>query len=274
MALTKDQIELIKRETAPEILGKSQATSAFMSAGTKIPLNGHGTQMVSIGLYDASWVGEAKVKPTVDPKTSVKNMDAHTLVAQFVVSKQTMEDYTELYRAFIDQGGPALATAFDRTVAGYKVANLSNFDTLKNVPTRNVTDYQSLVEAIGLAEETGASATHIVATANFLNKLRALTFPDGRPVFDYNANTILNLPVVTFKPEVGDPTEAFVGNFEGAKWGDVNGIEVAISNEATVGGVSMWETNQYVVRIEARYGIVFNPAEFVRITANRSTETP
>lgn len=274
MALSKDQIDLIVREVAPEILGQSQATSAFMRAGKKITLTGHGSQFISIDLYDASWVEEGAVKPTVDPNTSTKKIDAHTLVSQFVVTKQTMNDFPALYRAFINQGGPALATAFDRTFAGYKNVTLSNFDTLKNLPTANVTDYPTLVAALGVASATGSEPTAVVASSTFMHKLSALTYPDGRPMFDYLTKTILGLPVYTFKAKAGDPAEAFVGNFDTLLWGDVEGIEVAISEQATVGGVSMFETNQVAIRIEARYGAVADLSAFVRITANPASEGP
>jgi HK97 family phage major capsid protein len=266
MALLKGAVEL-PRTVVDEILGKTSETSAFMRAGRRIELDGNGTDFITISGLDAEWVAEGAVKPLTQPSVSQKQIDAHTLVSKFVVSRQFAKDTGRLFDELIAQGPAGLAKAFDRTVAGFKGVTLANFDTLGGVATSVVTDYKSLVDAFAAASANGNRPTHIVATDSFTFKLAGLTYADGRPVFDYGTQTIFGVPVYTFKNDAADGDAAWLGNFDLARWGDVEGIEVKLDESATVNGVSMFDTNQVAVRIEARYGFrVQNLADYVSIT--------
>ncbi|MBM7771972.1 HK97 family phage major capsid protein [Actinokineospora baliensis] len=62
----------------------------------------------------------------------------------------------------------------------------------------------------------------------------------------------------------GSKVKMFAGDWTQLAWGFADEIRVKVSDQATVGGVSMWQTNQIAVLAEATFGwIVNDTAAFV-----------
>ncbi len=102
---------------------------------------------------------------------------------------------------------------------------------------------------------------------------------DNRPLFNESvANsaipTILGAPV-TYSRGVyatGSPAQlGFAGDWTHAKFGTVAGIEIAISDQATLavtgGTINLWQQNMVAIRAEVRIGFVAETAYFNKITA-------
>ena len=108
---------------------------------------------------------------------------------------------------------------------------------------------------------------------------------DGQPVFvgavpstgrdiDLNANIgeLFGLPIVygdsvrgRLGAYAGSTALMFAGDWSQLAWGFADQIRVKVTDQATVGGVSMWQTNQIAVLAECTFGwIVNDPEAFVR----------
>lgn len=62
----------------------------------------------------------------------------------------------------------------------------------------------------------------------------------------------------------GTNVKMFAGDWSQLAWGFADAIEVKFTDQATVGGVSMWQTNQVAILAEATFGwIVNDPDAFV-----------
>ena len=108
---------------------------------------------------------------------------------------------------------------------------------------------------------------------------------DGQPVFvgavpstgrDINLNAdigeLFGLPIYygnsvkgRLGAYAGSTAEMFAGDWSQLAWGFADQIRVKVTDQATVGGVSMWQTNQVAVLAECTFGwIVNDPEAFVR----------
>ena len=108
-----------------------------------------------------------------------------------------------------------------------------------------------------------------------------LNSKDGndRPLFiDTVANstipTILGAPVHYSRGvyAAGNPAQlGFAGDWTHAKFGTVDGIEISVSDQATLavtgGTINLWQQNMVAIRAEFRVGFVAETAYFNKITA-------
>lgn len=100
------------------------------------------------------------------------------------------------------------------------------------------------------------------------------TFPNTGASIDLNGSTqqLMGLPIVygrsvkgALGAYAGSTARMFTGDWSQVAWGFADEIRVKVSDEATVGGVSMWQTNQIAVLAEATFGWVVNdPEAFTR----------
>lgn len=117
--------------------------------------------------------------------------------------------------------------------------------------------------------EAGKDFTGYVADPRLRSKLLGATDLQGRPVYQSEVNlrdsmgSLLGLPVAYSKAVsgqfgLGNPdsgVRAFGGDFQSnLKFGFVDNIKIKMTDTATVGGVSMWETNREAALVEAIFG--------------------
>lgn len=70
----------------------------------------------------------------------------------------------------------------------------------------------------------------------------------------------------------GASVEMFTGDWSQVAYGFADQIRVKVSDEATVGGVSMWQTNQIAVLAEATFGWIVNDVEAFAAYDNAVTD--
>lgn len=133
-------------------------------------------------------------------------------------------------------------------------------------------------------EDGNYEVSAFAARPSVRTKLATLRDANGNPVFQgaypgsgaeinlrAGMNSLFGLPVAysrTVRGKVGAVDDQgvlmFAGDFSQLAWGFADDIRIKVSDQATVGGVSMWQTNQIAVLAEATFGwIVNDPNAFV-----------
>jgi HK97 family phage major capsid protein len=207
-------------------------------------------------------------------------MQPYKLAVIETVSKELMDDMPRLYNALRERLPFALANKFDATVFG-NTAPGSNFDVLGGATAVALgTDvYGALVTVDGNIANAGGVMDGIVMSPQGKTKLLGATDQADRPLFiDTVANstipTILGAPV-TYSRGVyaaGTPAQlGFAGDWTHARFGTVAGIEISVSDQATLavtgGTINLWQQNMVGIRCEVRIGFVADTAYFQKITA-------
>jgi HK97 family phage major capsid protein len=185
-----------------------------------------------------------------------------------------------LYNALRERLPFALANKFDATVFG-NTAPGSNFDVLGGATAVALgTDvYGALVTVDGNIANAGGVMDGIVMSPQGKTKLLGATDQADRPLFiDTVANstipTILGAPVTYSRGVYAASTPAqlgFAGDWTHARFGTVAGIEISVSDQATLavtgGTINLWQQNMVGIRCEVRIGFVADTAYFQKITA-------
>ena len=276
----------ISRPTLPasisqDIWAKALEDSAVMSLAQRVELPGNGLAIpVITGEPTADWVEETGVKPVSNSTVAIKTMQPYKLAVIETVSKELMDDMPRLYNALRERLPFALAKKFDQTVFG-TTAPGSNFDVLGGATAVALgTDaYSALVTVDGNIATAGGVMDGIVMSPQ--GKTVLLNSKDGaeRPLFiDTVANstipTILGAPVHYSRGvyAAGNPAQlGFAGDWTHAKFGTVDGIEISVSDQATLGkgesALNLWQQNMVAIRAEFRVGFVAETAYFNKITA-------
>lgn len=273
-------------QVSAEIWSTTQESSAVMAVSRQISLPGSGVSIPIItGDSAADWVAESAEKPVSHATVSNKTMTPYKLAVIETFSMEFRRDLPALYGELVRRLPGALAKKFDSTVlAG--TAPGSGFDVLSSAPALTVdgtNTYADLAAVFNAVAAAGGSLSHWVASPSFEGLLLSQVASDGRPLFIPDATTqgrvgsIFGRPVYTTRGDlaksttVGDDT-AVAGDFaNSAIYGTVEGVQVDISDQATVndGGtqVNLWQRNMFAVRAEIEVGFVTrNVNHFVRIT--------
>ena len=269
-----------------EIWAGVQEASAVMAASRHITLPGSGLTIPMItGDSAADWVAESTEKPVSHATLSSKSMTPYKLAVIETFSMEFRRDLPALYAELVRRLPNALALKFDTTVlAG--TAPGSNFDVLSAAPALTVDGtgtYADLVAVFSAVAAAGGDLSAWLASPAFQATLLASVDGFGRPLFTNSPNTdgvvgnILGRPVygtrraLKASTTVGDDV-AIAGDFaNGAIFGTVAGVQIAVSDQASVndGGtqINLWQRNMFAVRAEIEVGfVVRNANHFVRIT--------
>ncbi len=268
-----------------EIWQKTQEGSAVMRMARRIELPGLGVTIpVITGDPEAGWVGETEKKPVKRGTLATKQMTPYTLAVIVPFSNQFKRDLPNLYDALIQRLPLALGKKFDQTVFGGVTVPGSNFDTLKSCTAQEIgTDaYGGLV----------AAQADIAAHDGILNgwvlspKAQSvlLTAVDGnkRPLFinsvaEGAVPMILGASAVQSKGAyIADTTAAkkhvvgFAGDWTQAVYGTVEGVQIALSDQATLtdgsSTINLFEQNMFAVRAEIEVGFRCDTSVFNKLT--------
>lgn len=281
----------ISRPTLPasisqDIWAKTLEDSAVMQMARRVDLPGNGLAIpVITGEPSADWVEETGVKPVSNSTVGIKTMQPYKLAVIETVSNELVHDLPRLYDALRERLPFALAKKFDATVFG-STAPGSNFDVLGGATAVALgTDvYGALVTVDGNIASAGGVMDGIVMSPQ--GKTKLLNAVDGvdRPLFiDTVANstipTILGAPVRYSRGVyvAGTPDQlGFAGDWTHAMFGIVEGIEIAISDQASLTytdsnsqtvTLNLWQRNMTAIRAEFRIGFVADTNYFQKITA-------
>ena len=260
-------------------------SSAVMGLARRIALPGLGVTIpVITGDPEAAWVGETDKKPVKRGTLATKQMTPYTLAVIVPFSNQFRRDLPGLYDALVQRLPNALGKKFDQTVFGGVTAPGSNFDTLKGCTAQEIgTDaYKGLVAAdADVAAHDGILSGWVLSPQGKAVLLNAV---DGnkRPLF-INSVAEGAVPMIlgaragySKGAYIADSTGAkknvvgFGGDWTQAVYGTVEGVQITISDQATLedGGttINLFQQNMFAVRAEIEVGFRCDTTVFNKLT--------
>lgn len=288
---------VLPKEVSSQIWQDAQDESAVMSFASRIDLPGAGVQIPMItGDPTAQWVGETNEIAVGDSTFSSKNIAGYKIGVIELFSNEFKRDLAGLYSELAKRLPKTIGTAFDATVFHSQDAPGSDFDLLFDVATKvlDTTDtYGDLVAIETAISDANGENTGYVLSPKARGLLLNARDADNRPLLlndiqrESGIGSLLGVPVSlrrsAYKAAVTDDdttgphvakteTLGYAGDWSNAMYGVVEGIEVAVSNEATVnkGGtqVNLFQRDMFALRVTAHLGFgVRNKAKFVRIAS-------
>lgn len=279
----------LPKELSNEIWANAVHESAIMRLAQRIDLPGRGiTIPVITADPTADWVAESAEKPVSNSTFISKNMTPYKLAVIETFSMEFRRDLPALYRELVRRLPAAISKKFDATVFN-GTAPGTGFDVLTNVTAQNIaataspatTVYGNLVSALtalGAANYTlNGWALAVQGEAVLLNAVDG----NGRPLFNSSVRedevpTILGAREIRAQQAYkagssgGVDVIGFAGDWTKARYGIVDGINIRISDQATVNDgtaqVNLWQRNMFAVMVEAEMGFVADTAAFLRLT--------
>lgn len=261
----------LPKELSDEIFEGAIAQSAIMKLAERVYLPGAGLAIpVITGDPTVSIVNEAAEKPVSNSTFETKNMVPKKFAVIELVSEEFRRDLPRLYDALLRRLPGAIAKAFDKQ-ALTEVA-LTGFDSL--VGAQTVADIPAGMRAIaadgyrmtGIAAGPAGEAELITAVNGLGMPLFAESIESGRLGRIYGADVV--------------PCEAIngiiAGDWSKCKYGIVDGINIKISDTATVNDgsaqVNVWQRNMLAILVEAELGFVCADTDaFFQVAASGAT---
>lgn len=260
-------------EVSDEVLQKTQEASAIMQMARPVQLPGRGLSIPTI-LSDpeAGWVAEGGKKPVSKGSTTMKELAPYKLAVIVPFSDEFRRDAESLYKALIQRLPAALGAKFDNTVIGGTAKPGDKFDNFAGATAQVITKetaYQALVSADTDVAVHGGITNGYVLSPQMRGLLLSATDDTKRPLFinsvaEGAVPQILGSKAITNKgayaansPE-GYATVGVGGDWTQAVYGTVNGVQVSISDQATleVGDetINLFQQNMFAVRAEIEVG--------------------
>lgn len=282
---------VLPTQVSDEIWGSTIEQSAVMRLARRINLPGAGVSIPIItGDAAAGWVAETDEKPVSRATFSSKTITAYKLAVIEPFSNEFRRDLPSLYSELARRLPGALALKFDQTVFGLAAgAPGSNFDTLGSAASVGIAGnvWAGLVAAYQSVSTGGGEVNGWALAPQGRGVLLGKTDADGRPLFidgigGATVPTILGAPVVITKgvykadaDDGGAGTAAqygYVGDWTSAVYGTVEGVQVSVSDQATIndGGtaINLWQRNMFAIRAEVEVGFrVRDIAHFAKLTS-------
>lgn len=279
-------------DISAEILQKVQEESAIMRLARKITLPGRGVTIpVVAGDPTAAWVAETASKPVSNGTPATKLMSAYKIAVIETFSKEFVRDIPQLYDALVRRLPAALAKIFDGTIIG-AVANPignTNFDTFAACTKQSIltsgadTTYGGLVAADTDIAEHGGMLNGFALSPAARGILLAAVDGNDRPLFINSVAEgaipqILGAPVyfnrALYKAGTAGTAPEIVGiagDWTQAMYGTVNGVEISMTDTATVvdsdsNQINLWQQNMIAVRAEIEVGFRANTDCFNLLT--------
>lgn len=265
-----------------EILGATVESSAVMKLAQKVTLPGSGiTIPVVTGDATAEWVNETNEVPVSEATVGTKSMTPYKLGVTELFSVEFKRDLPGLYAELVRRLPGALGAKFDATVFG-NTAPGSNFDTLGGAPSVGINGntYGGLVAADQAIAAAGGTLTGYVLASQGRGVLLNAVDTMGRPLFINNVVTdgavpaLLGAPVLYSRGvfKAGTPNVlGFAGDWTAARYGTVEGIKVAVSDQATVNKdgeqINLWQREMFAVKATVELGFITTSTNrFVKLT--------
>lgn len=285
---------ILPKEISDEIWAKAQEESAIMRLAQRIEMPGTGITIPMItGDAAADWVGETAEKPVSKPSLNGKPLTPYKLAVIELFSNEFKRDLPRVYEELARRLPTSIGKKFDETVfAG--TAPGTGFDVLTNSTAINIQDttggatvYDNLVEVVRTIANTDAELTGWALSPKADAVLLGETDTTGRPIFipgvdTRNIGMLLGSPIVrtrrAYKQGESSDVLGFAGDWSQARWGMVGGINIAISEEATINDgtnqVNLWQRNMFAIRVEAELAFgCMNSDAFVKLTGTATGAT-
>lgn len=281
--ITRSTINL-PAEVSSEIIQKVQEQSAVMQLARQMTLPGRGVAIpVITGDPEAAWVGEGNRKPVSNASLSTKLLTPYKLAVVEVFSMEFVRDAKVLYDELIKRLPLALAAKFDATVFGGVDAPGDNFDTLAGATAQSINNnvYDGLVAADTDVSTHGGIVNGYVIAPQGKGKLLGAKDSTGRPIF-INSVAEGAIPMIlgaktlpskgAYVPSDGSAPETlgFTGDWNQAVYGTVEGVQISISDQATIVSgndtINLWQDNMVAVRAEIELGFRADTDCFNKLT--------
>lgn len=259
---------VLPEEVSAEIWAATIEGSAFMSAARHITIPGNGLKVQTItGEPVANWVDETAAKPVSSHTLGKKTIVPYKLAVIEAFSNEFARDANALYAELVRRLPMALDTKFDATIMG-TTAPGSGFDVLGGctavslTPASGKTVYDQFITVDSNIGAAGGVMDRIVLAPQGRSMVLAAQDGNGHPLFTAGVESgavspILGATVSTSKNVYVDATTdvlGIAGDFTKAICGTVEGIQIAISDQATLTSgnatINLWQQNMFAVRAE------------------------
>lgn len=270
-------------QISKEILSKTQEASAIMALARQINLPGTGVAVpVIMGDPTAAWVGETEAKPVSNSEVVSKLMQPYKLAVIETVSKELMRDADALYAELVKRLPYALARKFDNTVIGGTAKPGSNFDNFAAATAQDISTntYDALVAAEADIAAHEGIMNGIALAPQGKSLLLGAKDSTGRPLFINNvsegavpmvlgAKTVMNKGL--YKTDASGNIVGVAGDWTQAVYGTVEGIQISVSDQATldIGSgqtINLWQQNMVAIRAEIEVGFRADVSNFNLLT--------
>lgn len=277
-------------EISAEIIAKVQEESAIMRLAKPINLPGRGlTIPVIAGDPEANWVDETNAKPVSNPQLSQKNMKGYTLAVIVPFSNQFKRDAQALYAEIVSRLPKVLGNKFDATIF-HGTAPGTGFDVLTGCTAETISGtgksfYKALVNSDVAIAAAGYAVNGYAMSPQARGEMLLAEDSNKRPLFVNNVAEggiprLLGQPVYYTRGVygVGDATNPDVlgvaGDWTQARYGIVQGVDVSISDQATLtisnSQVNLWERNMFAIRAEIEVGFIATTDAFRKIVRDHA----
>jgi HK97 family phage major capsid protein len=280
---------LLPPAVSSEIWATTQEQSAALTLARTIALPGPGVSIPIItGDPVAEWVDETEAKPVRRPTLGNKTITPYKLAVIVPFSNEFRRDLPALYNALVDRLPGALAKRLDETVFTDNVpVPGSNFDKLTGAPAFDLggDTWQALVAADSSIALGGGRLNGWALSPQARGVLLGSVDGNGRPLFvdsiaSNNVPTLLGAPVYMSRGVYDDttpPQVGFTGDWTYALAGTVEGVQVSVSDQATLMDgstpIHLWQQNMFAVRAEIEVGFrVRDINAFARLTYTTPVE--
>lgn len=259
-------------DISKEIIAKAQESSAIMSLARKVKLPGRGAAIPVITTDpEAAWVGETGSKPVANPGLATKILRAYKLAVIVPFSNEFKRDLDGLYGELVNRLPNALGKKFDQTVFGIVEKPGSDFDNFAAVTVQEIgtNAYDGLVAAKTDIAVNGGQVNGYAISPQGEGTLLLQKDSTGRPIFidsiaAGSVPTILGARTKITKAayDADHNIVGFAGDWTQALWGTVEGVQISISEEATLTytenmetkTINLWQQNMFAVRAEIEVG--------------------
>lgn len=277
-------------EISAEIITKVQEESAIMRLAKPINLPGRGlTIPVIAGDPEANWVDETNAKPVSNPTLSQKNMKGYTLAVIVPFSNQFKRDAQALYAEIVSRLPKVLGNKFDATIF-HGTAPGTGFDVLTGCTAETISGtgksfYKALVNSDVAIAAAGYAVNGYAMSPQARGEMLLAEDNNKRPLFVNNVAEggiprLLGQPVYYTRGVYGagdtnDPDVLGVaGDWTQARYGIVQGVDVSISDQATLtisnSQVNLWERNMFAIRAEIEVGFIATTDAFRKIVRDHA----
>lgn len=292
--VSSNAANLLPKEISTEIWAKALEESAVMRLAQQIALPGTGVTVPIIASDSAAdWVAETAEKPVSEATLNKKVITPYKLAVIELFSNEFKRDLPRVYDELARRLPSSIGKKFDETVfAG--TAPGTGFDVLTNCTAVNLqstansaTVYTNLVTALSTVVSHDYELTGWALSPKADPIMYGATDTTGRPIFIPSANdgyigSLLGAPVArtrrAYKQGTSNDVLGFAGDWAKAFWGMVDGIKIAISEEATVNDgsnqINLWQRNMFAIRVEAELGFAVESTDaFVKLTGTATGVT-
>lgn len=282
----------LPQEVSADIWAKTLEQSYIMSAARRISVPGSGLTFQTItGEPVADWVAETGAKPVSTHTFGKKSITPYKLAVIETFSNEFRRDADNLYNECARRLPYAISTKFDQTVLG-TTAPGTGFDVLGGAAKVNLAQatgadgVPGTYKAFLAADAAISAADGIMDGIGLAPQGKSIVLGavdgNGHPLFTPGAGSatvgnILGCEVDVHKSLYVAGTGGaanivgIAGDWSDAMFGMVDGINMTISDEATLtttgGTINLWQSNMFAVRVECEVVFAYKDiAEFVLLT--------